>query len=309
VADPTPTLTLLAETVRIRLLSLLEREELGVGELVRILGLPQSTVSRHLKALQVAGWVHRRADGSNGWYRFAEPDPEDLALWEVVRRSWDATPPAAGDRERLRAAVAAREAEGSLFFERLGEQWDAVRRGLFGDHYLLPTLLALLPPDWVIADLGCGTGAVSEALAPLVRRVIAVDREPSMVDAARRRLSPWPNVEVRQGGLERLPLAEGEVDAALCVLVLHHVAQTHLALAEVARTLRPGGRLVILDLLPHDRHVWRSTMGHQHLGFAQADLERAAEGASLKLDNFAPLPEDPEATAPPLFVSTWARPA
>lgn len=300
-------LSVLAEPVRIRLLALLEQQELGVGELCRVLQLPQSTVSRHLKALQVGGWVRRRSEGTSGLYRADAdgPDPVGRRLWQVVRDAYDEGPQRAEDDARLAALLEQRSEEG--FFGRVGGEWDALRRNLFGDGFLLPALAALLHEDQVVADLGCGTGPALVELAPVVRRVIGVDREPRMLEAAATRTRDLPNVELRRGGLESLPLEDREIDAALCVLVLHHVADLSRAFQEVRRSLVPGGRLVVVDMAAHARTDWIQSMGHRHLGFERGPLEALAREAGLELRRFRALPPAPEAQGPPLFVASWRR--
>ena len=132
---------------------------------------------------------------------------------------------------------------------------------LFGTAFAPYALLGLLRPDWVVADLGCGTGNGSECLAPYVDRVIAIDASLPMLDAARKRLSGRPNVEFRAGNLEALPLADASVDAAVCMLVLHHLAEPAAAMRELSRVLRPdrGGVALVVDMLPHAQ---RTTAGH-----------------------------------------------
>jgi 2-polyprenyl-3-methyl-5-hydroxy-6-metoxy-1,4-benzoquinol methylase len=301
-------LALLSEPVRIRLLANLEREELGVGELCRVVQLPQSTVSRHLKALQVAGWIRRRAEGTSGLFR-AEVEavaPERRRLWEVVRDAHLATLQAEEDRLRLVAVVASR-ADGETFFTRMHGEWDALRRTLFGESFLLPAIASLLPAEWTVADLGCGTGPALVELAPVVRRVIGVDREEKMLEAAAERVRGLSNVELRQGGLEALPLDDGEIDAATCTLVLHHVPDVRAVFTEIRRALVPGGRCAVVDMVAHDRGDWRHTMGHAHLGFDRDSLETLARGAGLSLPSFRLLPPAPEAQGPPLFVAVLAR--
>ncbi len=295
------------EPARVRLLWLIEREELGVGELCRILQQPQSTVSRHLKALQVGGWVRRRSEGTSGLFRLDELDPMAGRLWTVVRDEHGTTRLAAEDAARLQAALDARRLDGRGFFGRMSGEWDAIRAELFGDQLLQPALLALLPPDWVVADLGCGTGQAICALAPSVRRVIGVDREQRMLDAAAERLQGASNAELRLGGLEALPLADGEVDAALLSLVLHHVDDPVAALIEVRRALRPDGRAVVVDMVAHQRDEYRWTMGHIHLGFSREDLFNLADQAGLVVGRWAALPPAPGAAGPPLFVAVLAR--
>jgi len=156
-------LTALAEPTRVRLLRALELEELGVGELARVLQLPQSTVSRHLKVLLDGGWVQRRSVGPANLLRVDDLDPEARQLWTLVR---DGAGDLSEDAARVEAVVAQRQVDAREFFGRHAERWDALRRELFGDAYLVPTLLSLLPAGWAVADLGCGTGETVPARGP-----------------------------------------------------------------------------------------------------------------------------------------------
>lgn len=303
-------LSVLSDPTRLRLLRVLEGEELGVGELGRVLQLAQSTVSRHLKVLHDGGWLARRSEGTANYFRLAVDalDGDAARLWALVRDQAGAGEPFASDLRRARGLVALREADAQAFFARHAGRWDGLRRDLFGDAFVLPTLLALLPPGLVVADLGCGTGEVVAALAPVVRRVTGVDREPAMIEAAARRTAELGNVALHAASLDALPLADASLDAATLMLVLHHVVDLGAVLAEVARVLRPGGRLVVLDMQAHDREEYRRTMGHQHLGFARPELARTATAAGLALETWRPLPASAEALAPPLFVAVL-RPA
>lgn len=299
-------LSLLAEPLRVRLLTLLEQEELSVGELVQILQTPQSTVSRHVKVLTTRGWVSRRAAGSASWLRMADLVGTPLALWSVVREAWRAESQAREDAERLATVIDARRTDSHSFFGRMHARWDALRTELFGTSFILPALLGLLPDEPVVAELGCGTGPNLVALAPVVSRAIGIDREARMLDAARERVRNIENVELRQGGLEDLPLLDAEVDAALCVLVLHHVPDLRRAFAEMARAVRPGGRIAITDMRQHDRTAYRDTMGHAHLGFSPDDIEAVLPDA-LCLRSWHPLPPDPDVRGPALFTAVVAR--
>jgi SAM-dependent methyltransferase len=299
-------LSLLAEPVRVRLLRVLEQEELGVGELAAIVQLPQSTVSRHLKALGQAGLVTRRAEGTATWVRMATDAlaPAVSALWALVREAADDGPTAAQDRERMERVVAERRLDSRAFFGRVATQWSELRGELFGAGFALPALLSLLPADLRVADLGCGTGESLVELAAVVGHVIGVDQAQPMLEAAAARVAGARNVELRQGELEALPLADGEVDAALCMLVLHHVVDLPRAFSEIGRVLRPGGTLVVVDMVAHDRVAWRHTMGHAHLGFTQDALATSAGQGGLAVDRFRRLPPDPAAQGPSLFVAT-----
>lgn len=293
----------LADPIRPRLLAVLAAEELAVGELARVVQLPQSTVSRHVKALEGAGWITRRTAGASSQLRIADDlAPDARELWAAIRPPVEASPRHAEDRARLAAVLAARAEDPRGYFGRVHAGWDAVRRELFGDAALLPTLLALLDPGLVVGDLGCGTGAVVAALAPNVREVHGVDREARMLEVAAARTAGVPNAHLHQGGFGALPLADATLDAALCMLVLHHVEDLRAALADVARVVRPGGRVVVLDMVAHDRDEYRVTMGHVHLGFTPEAL-RAAAAPALSLASWRPLTPDPDAHGPPLFLA------
>src|SRR6185503_5976528 len=164
-----------------------------------------------------------------------------------------ATAAAGHDERRLRSILTRRRAKSQEFFASAARGWDHLRRGLFGDSFYLWAVLGLIDPTLVVGDLGCGTGQLTETIAPHVKRVVAVDGSIDMLDAARTRLRELSNVDIRQGELEALPLKAGELDAAMLSLVLHYSPDPALALAEVARVLRPGGRLLVVDMLPHER--------------------------------------------------------
>jgi ubiquinone/menaquinone biosynthesis C-methylase UbiE len=298
-------LTALADPTRSRLLLVLERHELTVSELCAVLQLPQSTVSRHLKVLADEGWVVSRAEGTSRQYRLAAaPDAAARRLWQLVREQVAEGGDAARDAERLRSVVAERRRKSQEFFSTAAGQWDALRVELFGRHVERSALLGLLDEEWVVGDLGCGTGVLTEALAPFVRRVVAVDASRAMLAAARKRLAEAPNVELRLGELEALPADDGELDAAVLFLVLHYVVDPARAFAEVRRALRPGGRLLVVDMAPHEREEYREQMGHVWPGFASEQMERWLADTGFGVARYVPLPPDPQAKGPLLFAAT-----
>lgn len=303
-------MAVLADPARSRVLWLLDRHALTVSELCAVVQLPQSTVSRHLKALVETGWVSAHGEGTSNIYSVAREELDGAArkLWSLVRDQIGTLPAAAQDQRRLEATLAAKRTRTQEFFSSSAGQWDRMRADLFGDACHLAAFGALADPAWTIGDLGCGTGHVTEALAPFVRQVIAVDGSAAMLAAARKRVRDLPNVELRRGELEALPIEDDHLDAALVMLVLHHLPEPARALAEAARVLRPGGRVILVDMLPHDREAYRRQMGHVWLGFSDDQLRRLCEAAHLSDVTVVPLPPDARAKGPALFAATARKP-
>ncbi len=294
-------LSTLSVPLRTRILRLLADEELGVGELARVVQTPQPTVSRHLKTLLDDGWLVRRKVGTSSLYELNPQLGEaERALWALVAGTLDARWP--DDHIRLAAVLAERE-DGRHFFGRVAEKWVGLRQEMFGEGHLVPAIAALLPDGITVADLGCGPGDLTAHLAEAGARVIAIDREPAMLEAAGRRVGHLPHVELRAGELEAPPLAPGEVDLALLCLVLHHVEHPVRALAAAARALAPGGAIVVLDMVGHDRAEYRRTMGHVHLGFDPAAVAAMAREAGLRISRSRVLTPQAGATGPALFLA------
>jgi ArsR family transcriptional regulator len=304
-------LTALTDLARLRMLRLLEGAELSVGELAKAVQLPQSTVSRHLKLLHDGGWIVRHTEGTASLYRLAEQslDAEARDLWHLVRGQLSASPTLEEDDRRLAEVLAERRTDSKAFFGRIGGEWDALRHELFGEAFTTEAMLSLVGRDWTVADLGCGTGNAAEHLAPVVKRVIAVDREPAMLEAAGKRLANLDNVEFRQGDLMgTLPIDDGEIDAAVVFLVMVYLPDPQHAVGEIARVLRPGGLAMIVDMVAHDRETLRHTMGHLHLGFDAEQVRGWAAAAGLEDVRYRRLRPDTQAKGPGLFVAIMSRP-
>jgi ubiquinone/menaquinone biosynthesis C-methylase UbiE len=300
-------LAALADPTRSRILLLLEGQALSVSAACSVLQLPQSTVSRHLKVLSDEGWVTVRADGASRLYRLGALDLATRKLWQAVRDEVFNTAPGQQDAQRLRTILVERRSRSTEFFSSAVAEWDAMRRELFGAQAEVLPLLALLDETWVVGDLGCGTGPISEALAPFVGRVIAVDASDAMIEVARGRLAEAINVELRSGQLEDLPIAEEQLDIALLILVLHHVVDPARVLAEARRVLKPGGRLLVVDMMPHAHDEYRETMGHLWQGFSKRQLAEWFEAAGFGAMDYVPLPPDPQAKGPSLFAARGRR--
>ncbi|MBI3783404.1 MAG: metalloregulator ArsR/SmtB family transcription factor [Deltaproteobacteria bacterium] len=296
----------LGDATRARLVRIIEQSEMTVADLCAVLQLPQSTVSRHLKILSDAGWVQARSEGTSRFYRLGlgDLDPSARRLWTLLRDKLAASRQAQNDDRRLATIVAERQTRSQAFFSSAAGQWDRMRRELFGDRFDLLALAALLDESWTVGDLGCGTGQVTTTLAPFVRRVIAVDSSRAMMQALRRRLNGSTNVEVRHGRLQALPIDDAELDAAVSCLVLHHLPDPPAVLAEAARVLRPGGRLLIVDMLRHDRQEYQQQMGHEWLGFEAAQMTPWLTDCGFEQVRILPLPPVPQVKGPPLFAAT-----
>ncbi|MBV9866893.1 MAG: metalloregulator ArsR/SmtB family transcription factor [Abitibacteriaceae bacterium] len=266
-------LRILGDRGRIRILRLLDKEDLSVAELQEILGMGQSRISMQLSQLKQAGFVEVRRSGQKSIYRAAAPAGAQAILAEVLERSGGEIKEAAHDDEGLRLILSRRKDHLRSYFDELA--------GRFGRDYvpgrswkaLSEMLLRLLPP-LVIADLGAGEGTLALLLAQRAERVIAVDNSQKMVEygtgVAQR--NGVQNLEYRLGDLEELPIAEDAVDLVLMHQTLHHALHPQQAIEEAWRVLRPGGRIVILDLLKHDFEAARELYGDVWSGFSQVEL-------------------------------------
>ncbi len=303
-------LTTLSDETRTRILALVERGEFTVSELCAALQAPQPTVSRHLRTLAGDGWVASRAQGRNRHYRLA-PDLDGPArdLWRVVREGLGRSGVYAADAERAREVLAERRRRSARFFAESADRWEALRLHLFGERAGILPLFGLLDPAWVVGDLGAGTGGLVALLAPFVDRVVGVDRSAEMMRVAARRLEGVANAELRRGDLEHLPLDDGELDLAVLALALHYVVDPPDVLAEARRVVRPGGRLIVVDMRSHERGPeYAAEMGHVWAGFEPERMRSWLSEAGFERVHVRALPPDPDAAGPLLFVASGSRP-
>ena len=300
-------LAALADPTRSRMLLLLEQQPLSVTEVCSVLQLPQSTVSGHLKVLVDEGWASARAEGASRLYRVAGLKAPAKKIWETVRTEVAMTPASEQDRQRLNAVLEVRRDKSAAFFSAAASDWERMRLELFGGNAELLPLLALLDETLIIGDLGCGTGQIARTLSPFVQRVIGVDASSAMLEAARQRGTA--NIELREGRLEDLPLADGEVDVAMLFLVLHYVVEPARVLAEAARSLKQGGTVLIVDMMPHDREEMRETMGHVWPGFSSQQINEWLSDAGFTQARHITLPVDARAKGPALFAARATKPS
>ena len=273
-------LKVFADATRVRLLALLAREELTVAELSAITQLAQPRVSTHLAKLKEAGLVRDRRAGVSAYYRYEEDalDPAQRALWASISAGSD-DPLLRQDAERVPGVLAMRAAD---------QNWADSVAGDMERHYspgrtweaLARSALPLLAPGDVL-DIASGDGVLAELLAPHAGRYVCVDASQRVVAAASERLRRYPNVEVREGDMHALPFAAASFDLVVLMHALTYADKPAQAVAEAARVLRPGGRLLLSSLARHEHRSAVQAFGHVNLGFTARELRKFAEKAGL----------------------------
>lgn len=279
-------LRLLADPTRLRLVLLLELEELSVAELQDIMGMGQSRISSHLAQLKRAGVVADRRAGKNVYYGLTRSETEDgtrAKVSELTRTLARELPETARDQTALKVALRKRQDKARAYFDELA--------GKFGRSYvpgrswqaLAHTLITLLPAQ-NIADLGAGEGTLSQLLAKTAKKVVAIDNSPKMVEFGARLAAQhgFTNLEYRLGDIEDPPIEKGTIDLAILSQALHHAIRPARAIAGAHRILRKGGRLVILDLLSHRLERARELYADHWLGFSEVQLHQLLEESGFK---------------------------
>ena len=275
-------LKVFADATRVRLLALLEGEELTVAELSAITQLAQPRVSTHLAKLKEAGLVRDRRSGVSAYYRFddAALDPAQRSLWLSISQGSD-DPLLRQDGERVPSVLAMRAAD---------QNWADSVAGDMERHYspgrtweaLARTALPLLAPGDVL-DIASGDGVLAELLAPHANRYVCIDSSQRVVAAAGERLRRYANVEVREGDMHALPFKDGTFDLVVLMHALTYAERPAQAVAEAARVLRRGGRLLLSSLARHEHRSVVEAYGHRNLGFAEKELRRFAEKAGVQI--------------------------
>ncbi|MFD1612572.1 ArsR/SmtB family transcription factor [Sphingomonas tabacisoli] len=274
----------LGDPTRLRIFALLRRMELSVGELAQVLGQSQPRVSRHVRILADAGLTTRRREGSWVFLALAEDPAHEplLAAIDQAAGGW-----AEEDAARLSAVRAERAAAAERYFAARAEEWDAIRSLYVPERQVEAAMADMLADRAVgrLVDLGTGTGRMLELFGAEAVRAVGVDRSPEMLRLARAKLAEAvPAAELRQGDLTALPLTDGIADTVILHQVLHFVPQPGAALAEAARLVADGGRMLIVDFAPHEREELRARDAHQRLGFSDAQIEGWLQAAGLHLD-------------------------
>jgi ArsR family transcriptional regulator len=280
----------LADPTRLRIVALLRVMELSVGELAQVLGQSQPRVSRHVKILADAGLAERRREGS--WVFLALGDARRVAPVFAAIDAWDEHDAhrADGDLARLDAVRSERSAAAERYFEVHAAEWDAIRSLHVAETEVEGAIGRALAdrPIGRLVDIGTGTGRMLELLGPRADSAIGIDRSPEMLRFARAKLSAagqeqpaLSRAELRQGDMYALPLADRSADLVVLHLVLHYAQQPAAAVAEAARLLGPGGRLLIADFAPHEREELRDQAAHARLGFSDQQMAEWMGAAGL----------------------------
>lgn len=265
----------LADSTRLRIMSLLRSMELSVGELAQVLGQSQPRVSRHVKILSDSGLAERRKEGS--WV-FVALGPDNIVKPILAALdSWnEADHWAIADEARLAAVRADRTAAAAEWFEQHAGEWDAIRSLHIAESEVEAAMAALLGTSTLgtLVDIGTGTGRMLELFAPNATHALGIDRSSEMLRLARAKLSEQglSNAELRQADLYALPLGDGDADTAILHHVLHFAQQPGAAIGEAARVLKAGGRLLVADFDRHDREDLRQRDAHTRLGFSDEQV-------------------------------------
>jgi SAM-dependent methyltransferase len=312
------TLKLLSDPVRLRLCALLARAELAVQELVAITALQQSRISNHLSLLKRAGLVRDRREGTWSFHSLVEPvdgGPLSPSLFAATVQSRIDSAEGQRDAQAVSAVLDQRRQRSREAHDDLADRWHELGQQLAVGTLRQELLAQAWPCGPCVADLGCGTGFLATWLAERGADVIAVDHSERMLQKARQK-ARRSRVVFRAGELDALPLADGEVDAAFCNLVWHHVADHDAAAREVLRALRPGGCVVLSDLLPHESEWMRERMGDLRLGLKPEQVVATLARAGFRALRTETLADRHSVDAPggarvefPMFVVRGTRPA
>lgn len=279
----------LSDETRIRLVALLMRVELNVGEIVQSVDMGQSRVSRHLKILLDAGLVSVRRDGLWAFYKGAQEGRARTFLDGAETLIAD-EPVFATDLARAEEALRQRVESTREFFDAVAEDWDGLARDVLGEFDLSSEITARMDTCSVAADLGCGPGDLLAELASKCGQVIGVDNSQKMLDTARSRFASNDQISLRIGELPHLPLRDWEADFAVLSMVLHHLSTPQQAINEAGRVLKMGGKLVIAEFDSHDNEIMRKVYGDHRLGVARSEMEEWLGKARFEVKNIASHP-------------------
>lgn len=262
----------LSDETRLRLLIVLQKYELNVNEIVLVVDMIQSGVSRHLKILLESGLLTSRRDGSFIYYSAAK-NQRVGTLVSLIEQGSKREDVFKKDLAKSREMIKIRQNRTKGFFKTVAPRWDRLKKEVLGNFNLNSVIIEKLSLEGHISDLGCGTGELIEILAQKVsHKVIGIDSSPEMLEQARSRLSKLENAQLRLGELEHLPMRNKEIDTVIMNMVLHHISQPRLPIAEAYRVLKPGGMFVLSDFEKHDAQKIKKILGGSWMGFEKEQI-------------------------------------
>jgi ArsR family transcriptional regulator len=295
------------EATRLRILALLAGGELNVKDLTQILGQSQPRISRHLKLMAEAGLIKRFREGSWVYFRLADSGAEAALAEAIVENLDKADLTLVRDRSRATAVQTARAEAAQAYFKAHASEWDRIRALHVAERDVEAAMDEALGEGsfHLLVDLGTGTGRILELFGARADRALGFDLNHAMLAYARMKLerAGLSHAQVRHGDLHNVPLPDGAADAVVLHQVLHFLDDPAAAVAEAARLLAPGGKLLVVDFAPHELEFLREQSAHRRLGFAKDQLGRLFEGVGLKLERFRELA--PQPSGGKLTVSLW----
>lgn len=276
----------LSDLTRLRLLNILNRHELNVNEIVSIVGMIQSGVSRHLKILLESGLLVSRRDGSYIYYA-ASRSEEARPLIDLACNHAQGNPTFHQDLQGAEQSIVIRKNRSQRFFKTVAPQWDRLKKEVLGDFKLNDVLHRLVDGRQEIADLGCGTGELLSCLVKAhKKKLIGVDSSPEMLEQAKIRLASDRAIELRLGELEHLPMKDNEVDCVVMSMVLYHIVEPERSIREAYRVLKPGGVFILADFERHNKEAVKKIIGGAWMGFEMTQIQHWLKTAGFDLGSF-----------------------
>ncbi|MBN2736982.1 MAG: metalloregulator ArsR/SmtB family transcription factor [Spirochaetales bacterium] len=273
----------LADPTRFKLLNLLRESQLNVAEMVQLMDMGQSRISRHLKILLDAGLITLTKEGLWSYYALAR-DSENARLLSRLDYLFLEDAGLVKQRARVVRISQERRQKTRQFFDSIASDWGSLKNELFDEEQVSCKILSYIKPARSAADLGCGNGDLLPLLSKSSEKVIGVDQSPSMMEKARGLAGENTAIELRLGELEHLPLRDGEVEAVVMKMVLHHLPHPEVGILEASRILKPRGKLVIFEFLPHQRVEMQERYGDTWLGFSGEQIKSWIKKAGMKCE-------------------------
>lgn len=298
-----------AESTRLTIVAVLDKGELSVNDLAHVLGQSQPRVSRHLRLLVEAGVLERHQEGAHALYGLARAGTSATLVHQILPLVDETGADLVNALVRLVRLRAQRDREAAAYFERVATDWDKFRDRMVGENVVEASIVKRLNTRTThdLLDLGTGTGRMLEVAAPYTQHGLGVDLSTEMLRIARAKLQSvgLNHCHVRKGDVNALNLPAGSADVAILHHVLHYLDHPAIAVAEAARTLRPGGQLIVVDFAPHNAAVLCTQYAHRRMGFSQQEMCEWLEAARLEDIQIENLQGTNDVVDDGLTISVW----